>query len=36
VQQRQKSLKKCMTWYWMTGGWKCVKSLRLQAFQKNV
>jgi hypothetical protein len=20
VQQRQKSLKKCMTWYWMTGG----------------
>ena len=25
VQQHQKSLNKCMIWYWMTGGLKCVK-----------
>ena len=29
VQQHQKSLNKCTICYWMTGGWKCVKLLRL-------
>jgi len=29
VQQHQKSLNKCTVCYWMTGGWKCVKLLRL-------
>jgi hypothetical protein len=29
VQQHQKSLNKCTIWHWMTGGWKCVKLLRL-------
>jgi hypothetical protein len=29
VPQHQKSLNKCTIWYWMTGGLKCVKLLRL-------
>jgi len=29
VQQHQKSLNYCTICYWMTGGWKCVKLLRL-------
>jgi hypothetical protein len=28
VHHHQKSLNKCTIWYWMTGGWKCVKPLR--------
>jgi hypothetical protein len=29
VQQHQKSLNKCTVWYWVTGGCKWVKLLRL-------
>jgi len=36
VQQHQKSLNKCMMWYWMFGGWKCVKLLRLGISKEHV